>query len=402
MGLVKQENRSSILNVLKTKGMMSRKDIASIINLTPAAVTILVNEMIENGVIKEVGELEEEDKRAGRKKIMIDINYDYKYVLGISIDAEYINIGIIKINGEIISELSWETNVNDKIDPEEFLNIIANKCVKLFWEKNLNKENILGAGVGIVGLVDKNTGISNHAYGLWKSKVRVKEILEKALDLPVVVDNNVRSLAIAEMDYKAEEDIHDMLFVKHGPGVGSAMIVGKEIYYGANNKAGEIGHTIGKINGHLCRCGKKGCLESIISKHAILKSINCIFSETNTPKLYSLCDGNIHTISLEKILESSFSGDEEVRKIVKRVAVYMALGISNAVSLYDSQKVILYGEIFKFEKFFKEFKYIIKDMLLTENVDEFINISKLDYKKNYIGGATLAIREFFYKTGGAL
>lgn len=402
MGLIKQENRTSILNVLKTNGMISRKDIAGIVQLTPAAVTILVNEMIEDGIIKEVGELEEDDKRAGRKKIMIDINYNYKYVLGISIDAEYINIGITKINGDIITEANWSANMDDKMKPEEFLNIIANKCVKLFWKENIFKENILGVGVGIVGLVDKNTGISNHAYGLWKSKVRVKEVLEKALDIPVVVDNNVRALAIAEMDYKSEQDISDMLFVKYGPGVGSAMIVGKEIYYGANNKAGEIGHTIGKINGELCRCGKRGCLETVASKRAIVKSVKHIFSQAKTPILYSQCDGDPDRISLEKIFEVAFLGDEEIKKIIKRVAVYMALSISNAVSLYDPQKVILYGEAFRFKEFSDEFKYIIKDMLSVENFDEFINISKLDYKKNYIGGVALAIREFFYRTGGTL
>lgn len=402
MGLIKQENRASILNVLKTNGMISRKDIASIVRLTPAAVTILVNEMIEDGIIKEAGELEEDDKRAGRKKIMIDINYNYKYVLGISIDAEYINIGITNLNGDTITEANWPANMDDKMKPEEFLDIIANKCVNLFWKESILKENILGVGVGIVGLVDKNTGISKHAYGLWRSSVRVKDILEKALELPVVVDNNVRALAIAEMDYKSEQDISDMLFVKHGPGVGSAMIVGKEIYYGANNKAGEIGHSIGKINGELCRCGKRGCLETVASKRAIVKNAKHIFLQEKTPLLYSKCDGDSEKISMEKIFEVAFSGDEELRNVIRRVAVYMALGISNAVSLYDPQKVILYGEAFKVEEFFYEFKHIIKDMLLVENLDEFIEISKLDYKKNYIGGVALAIREFFYKAGGTL
>ena len=402
MGLIKQENRASILNVLKTNGPISRKDISSIVQLTPAAVTILVNEMIEDGIIEEVGELEEDDKRAGRKKILIDINYNYKYVLGISIEAELVNIGIANINGNIIAEISWSTDMEEKINPDEFLNAIAGRCVNLLWKEGILKENILGVGVGIVGLIDKNTGTSNHAYGLWEGSIRVKEILEKALGLPVVADNNVRALAVAEMDHKSKQYITDMLFVKCGPGIGSAMIVGKEIYYGANNKAGEIGHAIGKINGELCTCGKRGCLETIVSKTAIVKNTKHIFSQEKTPLLYSVCDGDFDEVSLKKIFEVAFSGDEEIRTIIRQVAVYLALGISNAVSLYDPQKVILYGETFKFNEFFDEFKEIIKDMILVENLDEFINISKLDYRKNYIGGVALAIREFFYKVGGTL
>lgn len=401
MGLIKQENRTSILKILKNNGMMSRKDIASIVQLTPAAVTILVNEMIAEGIIKEAGELEEGDKRAGRKKILIDINYNYKYVLGINIEAEYINVGIANIKGEIIAETMWPT-MDQEIKSEELLGVIADKCVNLFWRESILKESILGVGVGIVGLVDKNSGVSKHAYGLWKNSVSIKESLEKMLGLPVVVDNNVRALAVAEMDYKSEQDVSDMLFVKHGPGVGSAMIIGKEIYYGANNKAGEIGHTIGNMDGELCKCGKRGCLEMVASKQAIFENIKAVFSLERTPLLYSQCDGNLDKISLGRILEVAFNGDEEVRKVVREAAVYMALAISNAVSLYDPQRVILYGEAFKYKQFLKEFKEIIKEMIMVEDLEGFIDVSKLNDKKNYIGGVALAIREFFFNVGGML
>lgn len=402
MGLIKQENRSSILKVLKNNGMMSRKDIATIVGLTPAAVTILVNEMIEGGIIKEAGELEEDDKRAGRKKILIDINYNYKYVLGISIEAEYINIGIATISGEVIAETNWATTIDNGMKPEEFLNMISDRCVNLLWKESILKESILGVGVGIVGLVDKNSGTSKHAYGLWKDSVSVKGILEKALGIPVVVDNNVRALAVAEMDYKSEQDISDMLFVKHGPGIGSAMIVEREIYYGANNRAGEIGHTIGNMDGELCKCGKRGCLEMLASKDAILKSVKSIFSEEKTPLLYSVCNGRMDNISIGNIFEAAFSGDEKERAIIKQVAVYMAVAISNAVSLCDPQKVILYGKTFRYEQFLNEIKDIMKEMVLVDDLDEFITISKLNHKENYIGGVALAIREFFYNVGGTL
>ncbi|WP_270564320.1 ROK family transcriptional regulator [Clostridium beijerinckii] len=402
MALIKQENRASILEALKNNGTMSRKDIASIVQLTPAAVTILVNDMIKDGIIKEAGELEEGDKRVGRKKILIDINYNYKYVLGINIEAEQINIGVSNISGDIIAETSWATDMDSEMKPEVFLKEIADKCVNLFWKENILKESILGVGVGIVGLVDNNTGVSKHAYGLWRQSVHVKGILENALEIPVVVDNNVRALAVAEMDYKSEQDISDMLFVKHGPGIGSAMIVGKKIHYGANNKAGEIGHAIMNLEGELCKCGKRGCLETVASKQAILKNIKAIFSMKETPLLYSKCNGSADDISLDKVFEAAFSGGDRERKILRQVAVNMAMAISNAVSLYDPQQVILYGKTFWYEQFLNEFKCIIKEMILVEDLDGFITISKLNYKENYIGGIALAIRKFFFDVGGTL
>jgi len=401
MGLIKQENRALILQVLKNNGPISRMDIAKIVQLTPAAITILVNEMIQENIIIETGEAEEIDKRAGRKKIMININYNFRYVLGINIEAEVINIGIMNLNGEVVSEDSF-SNMEKSLTPEELLRIIANKCINLFWKENILKETILGVGVGIIGLVDKNTGVSKRAYGLWKNKVSIKEILERELDIPVVVDNNVRALAIAEMDSGLEQGVSDLLFVKYGPGIGAAMVIGKEIYYGGNNKAGEIGHTVGVVNGELCRCGKKGCLETIASYSAIVKNAKKIFSEDQTPELYYTCNSNVNNINIEKIFGALLLGDNGIKDIVCQAIIHLALAISNAISLYDPQSVVLYGEAFENSEFLKNIKTMLRDVVLVDDFENFINVSKVNNKKNYIGGATLAIREFFFMVGGAI
>ena len=99
---IKRKNRVSILNILRGHGAMPRKDIAKQIQLTPASVTIIVNKMIEEGIIKEIGELEENDKRAGRKKILIDINYDIKYVIGVSIESQICSIAVANIKEQLL------------------------------------------------------------------------------------------------------------------------------------------------------------------------------------------------------------------------------------------------------------------------------------------------------------
>lgn len=401
MGLIKQENRALILQVLKNNAPISRMDIAKIVQLTPAAITILVNEMIAEKIIIETGEVEEIDKRAGRKKIIVDINYNFRYVLGINIESEVINIGIMNLKGEVVAEDSF-TNAEENTTPQEFLKIIANRCINLFWKENILKENILGIGVGIIGLVDKNTGISKRAYGLWKHKVLIKDILELELGIPVVVDNNVRALAIAEMDSGLEQGVSDLLFVKYGPGIGAAMVIGKEIYYGGNNKAGEIGHTVGLVNGELCKCGKRGCLETIASYDAIIKNVKKIFSKEQTPKLYSKCNSNANNITMEKVFEALISGDDEIKSIVCQAITHLTLAISNAISLYDPQRVVLYGEAFENSEFLKNVKKMLREVVLVDDFDNFIKVSKVNNKKNYIGGATLAIREYFFVVGGAI
>lgn len=397
MGGIKQKNRISILNILRGQGAMPRKDIAKQIQLTPASVTIIVNKMIEEGIIKEMGELEENDKRAGRKKILIDINYDIKYVIGVSIEAQICSIAVANIKGTVINSTS--SYINKELGPEEILIGIANQCISLLWKESILKENVLGVGVGIMGPVDAKEGISKHAYGLWKTEVNIKKILEKQLNIKVVVDNNVRALAIAEMDHEKLHNISNMLFIKYGPGIGSAIVIDREIYSGTHNLAAEIGHTIVEFKGVACKCGKVGCLETIASAEAIVKKINSIFSKEKTPILYKLCTEDILNLTTDNVIESSKQGDKEVIKVMRNAANYMALGISNAITFFDPEKLVLYGKMFTNEIFMESFKSGLKKNLTCCNLEELLHFSDLNSSPVYVGGIVLAIKELFFKTG---
>ena len=397
MGGIKQKNRASILNLIRGHGAMSRTDIAKQVELTPASVTIIVNKMIDEGVIKEMGELEESDKRAGRRKILIDINYDIKYVIGISIESELCSIGVANIKGTVLNSTS--VCINKELEAEETLLEIANQCISLLWKENIAKENILGVGVGIIGPVNSKEGVSKHAYGLWKKEVNVKKILEKQLNINVVVDNNVRTLAMAEMDHEKLQNISNMLFIKCGPGIGSAIVIDREIYRGTHNIAAEIGHTIVEINGEICKCGKVGCLETVASPEAINRKIKKNFSKQRMPILYKLCKEDIANLSTNNVIKSSEQGDEEVIKIVTKAATYMALGISNAITIIDPHKLVLYGEMFKNKIFMEIFKEELNKNLTECDLKNIISYSTLNNSPIYIGGIALAIREFFFRTG---
>ncbi|OGO80239.1 MAG: hypothetical protein A2Y21_10510 [Clostridiales bacterium GWC2_40_7] len=399
MTSVKYKNRELILKILKNYGAISRVDIARTLGLTSASITILVNEMVKEGIIKEVGQLEELEKRTGRKKTLIDINYDYKYVIGINIESDLINMGVSNIKGDSIACKSFSTDKS--LNPVQTLKNIAKECIELLWKENILKESILGVGVGIVGKVDQAAGTSKHAYGLWKEEVDIKGILEKALATQVVVDNNVRAFAFGEIDHHtANEDAANILLIKYGPGIGMAVIINNKIYYGCNNEAGEIGHTIVEYGGERCRCGRRGCLETVAAEDTILKNIGALFNKENTSRLYELCQGEIKNININTIYEAAKSGDEVVINHINKAMTYLGLAITNAICLYDSRRVILYGKAFGFDIIFNKLKKVIGETIGIENVDDFITLSELNHKRSYIGGVALASREFFYNKGG--
>lgn len=396
---LKRENRKQILLVLKKYGALPRKEIAQRLGLTPAAVTIITNEMLEEGILMETAPRQQMEKQVGRKTIPIEINYDVKYVAGVSIDSENINIGLCNMRGQAVDRLTIALPQQPGTETD-ILKIIRDSCMQIFWRNDVHKKNILGMGVGVIGPVDAARGISKNTYGILEKNKPVKDTLEKYLNIPVCVDNNVRTLALAEISLNTCENNSDMIFVKYGPGIGAAIVINNEIFVGNSNNAGELGHIIVKYQGEKCRCGKRGCLETEASPDAILLRVKELFSRKCTPILFGLSEGKWENVNLFSLFESMRQGEKDVASILAEAAFYFATALSTAVTLYDPDKVVLYGEIFQYDEFTRQVKAYLHDMLGTENPDSMLQVSRLEYQDKFLGGAALVLKELFYNKGG--
>ncbi|WP_446898448.1 ROK family transcriptional regulator [Clostridium sp. LBM24168] len=398
---LKTANRKNILMAIKNFGAIPRKDISDIISLTPAAVTIITNEMKEEGILVERGRLIETDKRIGRKKILIDINYNFKYIVGISIESDTVGIGLCNLKGDVLDNRQFDIPQEDRGYGINILQFISHTCSNLFLKYNVKKHDILGIGIGIIGSVDILNGISKDSYGIFEKNFPIKELFEKQFNIPVCIDNNVRALAMAEIDLKSSQfKENNMIFVKYGPGIGTAIIINNEIYQGSNNNAGELGHIIVKQNGQLCKCGKRGCLETVASQNAIFSSVRKIFSRSKTPFLFEITEGNPENINLLNIVRSSQNGDENITDILNKAMFYFSSALSTAITLYDPKQVVLYGEAFNYDFFIDKLKLHLEYITDNANITDIISISKIEYNYKFLGGAALALRNFFYNRGG--
>ncbi len=388
MSKVKINNRSSILKLLNSDGPLSRKDISKKIGLTPAAVSNLIKELIKEKVVIEKGEVENDIKKSGRREIHLDINYKIKKVVGIDIGINCTKIAISDLSGTVEEAIEIETKTD--IKAKDFLNSIAKKTMELLFHNDLSKDNIIGIGIGIVGVVDPKTGISHQAYGIWDYDVNIKKIFRNIFQTKITVDNNVRALSLAEINNNTEVNGDNILFIKYGPGIGSSLIINNRIYYGSHNNAGEIGHMVLDYEGKRCRCGKNGCLESIVSKNAIFEELD----------IKDKMDYHESTIDFKNIIEKYDKSQAEIIKVMNRVSFFIALGISNVISIYDPAKVILHGKAFSYDKFINQINKELNNIIPKINRNNLIIKSHL--KENYISGLPIAIDEFFYKSGGAI
>lgn len=328
MPRVKQENRSSILRCILEQGPISRKDIARLTGLTPAAVTQLCAELLAGGLLTEcgtqvqsagtrsAGEQSAETQSAGaqstgaqsteaqsteaqsaetqnagaqsteaqtagiqtagtgkrgagRRKILLNIDFASRYLLAVSLGVETTCLAVSDLKGRCVCSTSLATDRS--IPPEDFLARVAGQARAMLQNTKTPLPRLWGASVTVPGAVDKERGLSLQAYGLWDRQVEVCRLLGDALGLPVCIENNVNAFAVAELLYGAGRQYDNLLLVKWGPGVGSAIVTDGRLYEGRHGKAAELGHFIVERGGPVCRCGRRGCLETKVSWQALCR-----------------------------------------------------------------------------------------------------------------------------------
>lgn len=396
---VKISNRSAILNLLNDRGAMSRKDIALELGVTPAAVTMICTELITNGVLVEKGEAEEE-KRAGRKKILVDINYSLHCVLTICIEAEVTTISVCDLSGKLLAQHTRATE--EHAMPAAFLQTVAAEAKALLWESGAEQSSLLGVGVSVPGLVDRAAGISRHSYRIWDKDVPVAEILERELRCPVIVENNVKAFAEGELVYGRGKDHENLLFIKWGPGVGSALIVRSRIYQGRDSGAAEIGHCVVKKHGKLCRCGRRGCLETEVSTHAIAERVRALCTEERMPRLYQLVKGDLSQIQARNISWWMEAQDEGLKDALSDIVELMAMSVTNIGTILAPDKVILFGYIFNLPHMEEWFTWHCRQYDPVNCSQEgYIEHSRLSDRANYIGPLAIVVNELFLMSNKA-
>lgn len=325
---VKRENRSLILNCINNNGPISRKDIAEATGLTAASVTQITTHLISDGILTELGAIAEKSGTAGRKKILLDIRSDYGFVISINIESETTCIAICDIKGNVIhggtTRISLTTTASD---PMTFLKTVSDNCKKLL--KQLSAEEtarLKCVSIGIPGLVDSNKGISVKAYGVFEEEVDLRSFFEKKLKLPVLVENNVDAFANAEVLYGAGKLYDSLLVIKWGPGIGSTIVADRHVYRGRHGKTAELGHLIVDKNGAKCSCGRRGCLETLLSAKALSRITP--FEPTEFEKVYA-----------------DLSGDKKDR--IDEAIDTFARSIVNACTIIAPGRIILSGDLFK-------------------------------------------------------
>jgi len=351
-------NESLIVNTIRRRGPISRVDIAKLTGLTAPTVTNISGKLIEHGLIHEymVGEYS-----GGRRPVLLKVNSEIANMIIVDIRSKEM-IGYL-INGGL--EIKEQTCYDiQHLKEEKILSLLENTIEQCYSSEN--GKLALAIGIIVRGPVMSREGLSLFSPSAGWRNVPLKYLVEKQFQLPVFVENDMRAMALGAYHYGPYRDIKNAVFLGVGGGIGSGIILNGELYRGIGDSAGEIGHTVVDVNGPLCSCGNRGCLEAMASESALVNIMIKSINEGENSLVSEMVKGDIDAIRTKHIYAAAEEGDLLAIKMLQHTAQYIGMGVANIINIFNPQLVLIGGGIVKGRRFMEEtMMQVIKERSLA-------------------------------------
>ena len=390
MAGLKRSNRSMVLGILHEQGSMSRKRIAQQLKLTPAAITKIVGEMIDEGLIVEGRALS--SSGAGRREIEVSINPRRYCALGLLINLKQAIVSSTWLDGTVI--FSEEIAIEPAAESDSTVSMLCRRLLELADTYIADRETILGVGIAVRGITSPDERRVVNSFGaLDKTDYPLCNMVEHFTSLPSVMSNNVRSLFSAHTFLSHNKSVSSSFFLRCEYGIGAAMSINGQIWKGSSQQCAEIGHIpVVRSGGKLCSCGKRGCLETISSPSAIIEDTVDLFISRGS---YS---GN--TLSLDDIISLAKGGDGQVAQIVDSALSALSQALKGVIYTIDPDEIVLYGRMFDNEYIMAR---LLSEMHIGVDENHAKSIKKSEFNLTLEDkAASLTMVDYFFSKGGLM
>lgn len=367
---IKKINRSLIIKKIVKEGMISRADLSKITNLTRATISAQVADLLEDDLIIET---HQEHLSVGRKPIMLSLNGEAGYALGIDLDYGHITFTLSDLLGVPVSSRTIEIGFTDysgilRLLIEQIKSFIADS-----WDR---RYGIVGIVIGIHGLVATDEVIHYVPRFQWHD-IHLKDDLEKEIDINIFIENNANLSTLAERVY-VHHETENLLSASFYSGIGLGIMMNSEFFRGNKGYAGEAGHMIVVPGGSQCDCGNNGCWEQYASERSFFRQLSN--------------EKQIQNITYEQIQKWLDEKDEVVHKQMEQFIYYLAIGLNNMINLYNPDVLLLDSEILRM---YPDSIDKIKEHLVS-SISHYrdLSVSTLGKKACVLGACALAIKHF--------
>lgn len=327
---VKELNRLQIRRIIYHKAPITRQQIADELGVSLPTVTTNVAKMLKDGLLVEY-ESDTAAPQGGRKPQWLDFNPEAFFALGVEYGPYDTRVCLSDLRGAIHGRKKMECC---QVSYEKTVDQTAQCIRELLQETGVSQDKILGLGAGLPGFVDRERGVLRTGpYSSWMGRPLSSD-LQKKLDLPVWVDNNVRMRTVWRDTFSGKRTPSIFLYLRVSNGIASPLKIKNDILEGNHATAGEIGHMVVLPDGPVCpACGRRGCLGAISSEKAILGQVQ-----------RTLNDPEIKTI--EQVLQKQKSGNPDVCRIMEKAVYFLGLSAANIFNLLSPELICVDGYIF--------------------------------------------------------
>jgi predicted NBD/HSP70 family sugar kinase len=294
--------------------------------LSPASVTNVVRELLNEGIVIEAGSV---DSDGGRPRIMLEVNPDHGYVIGADVGETRVRVELFDLAMRERAKADYPLNPMEH-DVDVVVEGILSGLNSVLTESGIDPAAILGVGVGIAGIIERRPEALVHGQTYGWEAVPLERLLRAGTDLPLYIENGAKTMGQAELWFGAGRGARNAVVALIGSGVGASLISGGTTYRGATSSAAEWGHTTIMFGGRQCRCGSAGCLEAYVGAPAILER----YGRSTA--------GNDQESALAALVDAADS-TPLAAAILDETADYLGAGLAGLINLCNPERVILGG-----------------------------------------------------------
>jgi glucokinase-like ROK family protein len=324
--------------------------------------------------------------------MIVKFKSDHNYIIGIDLGATYIRGCLVDLDAQFLSEIQIATEI------EKGFNHIIEKVVHIvekFQNRPENGGKIWGVGIGVAGLVNRDTGIIEFSPDFGWEDINLQEEISNLIDLPVFYDNSTRLMALGELNFSKSSRLKNFAIINVGYGIAAGLVIEGSLIKGHSGFAGEFGHiSVDACSKVKCKCGKYGCLEALASGHRIASLGKTALKNRDAKILQKLSEGNANLISAELVGKAAKQGDKPSLEIYDNITEYLAHGIGNLANLLNPEIVYIGGGIsLNGQFFFDLINSKISNYLLSPNQGLKIQPSTFGEQATSIGAVSLVLEK---------
>ena len=338
--LMKRLNRSAILELLREQGPLSRAKIARVLSLSPATVTRIVSELMEENLVLEIGT---DDSTGGRRPTLLEFNYAANAIIGVDMGGTHIVGALADLGGNILQKASLPSSSGEgqKDGLEQLIKVIQH----LLSNPRLEDQELRGIGIGAPSITLHQEGIVVWAASLGWKDLPLKKILEDRFQVPVFVENDVNLAALGESWYGTGKDIDDLVCVSIGTGIGAGIVIGGKLYRGYSEAAGEAGYLVPDSSYLGKHYEQFGCIETLSAGPGIVRRALAAIERDGDTLLRELVGGDLKALTAEKVFEAARSGDLLAQEVVDETVDYLSIIVANVAAILNPELIVLGGGI---------------------------------------------------------